>query len=111
MMAANILDTGCKIKCPHGGTVTVVPGNMVAKADGSSMILVTDTMIIAGCSFTITSKPSPCMSIKWKNESRKVKVNGTPVLLETSIGLCNSAENAPQGTAVITGVQTKVKGL
>ncbi len=113
-MGINVLDMGCTIKCPHGGTVTVVPGNILAKADGNFVLLVTDIMTIAGCPFTLPTVPpkySPCVTIQWLNEAKKVKVNGTPVLLETSVGICKNAENAPQGTAIITGVQRKVKGL
>ena len=109
-MGANVLDRGCTITCPHGGSVTVVPGNTVLKAGGNFMLLLTDTMTITGCSFMIGNTPSPCTTIDWKNEAKKVKINGTHVLLETSMGICNSAQNAPQGTAVITGVQKKVKG-
>lgn len=109
-MGVNILDTGCQIKCPHGGTVTVVTKNMVAKANGNYMILATDTMTIAGCSFMKGNTPSPCMTIEWKGEAKKVKIKGTPVLLDSSTGICNSAENAPQGTALVSGAQSKVKG-
>lgn len=111
-MGANVLDMGCTIKCPHGGAVTVIPGNVIFKAGGNFMLLSTDVMTIAGCTFTLpNNQPSPCTTIEWKNEAKKVKINSTPVLLETSLGICKNAQNAPQGTAIITGVQKKVKGL
>jgi hypothetical protein len=40
----------------------------------------------------------------------QTKVNQTPVLLQTSSGLCFSAEQIPQGPPVITQVQQKAKG-
>jgi hypothetical protein len=110
-MGSAILQMGCTIQCPHGGIATVIPSNIRVKVGGGFAILKTDTMIIAGCPFMIGPTPSPCISIQWLNEAKRVKVQGTPVLLESSIGLCKSAANAPQGTAIIQGVQRRVTGL
>jgi len=114
-MGAPILDTGCTIQCPHGATAMVTTTNTKVKVGGNFAILVSDTMTISGCPFQIPvgpgTKPSPCMTIQWSNEAQKVKVDGTAVLLQTSMGLCKSAEGLPQGPATMTGVQTKVKGL
>jgi hypothetical protein len=110
-MAAGILQMGCTIQCPHGGQATAVPTNSKVKVDGAFALLPTDTFTIAGCSFTLPGpSPSPCLTIQWSAEATKVKVSGTGVLLETSIGLCKAATQAPQGPATISGVQTKVKG-
>jgi len=110
-MAAHILQLGCTITCPHQGQATVVSGNQKTKADGQFALLATDTATIAGCTFNISGTPSPCLTIQWTMPATRVKVSGTPVLLETSIGLCLSAASAPQGTATISGVQTKVSGI
>ena len=110
-MAVPILDVGCSIKCPHAGTATVVTSNAVVKVGGNFAILKSDVMTIAGCAFTLPGpKPSPCLTIEWSGEAQKVKVSGTPVLLQTSVGLCKSAEGAPQGPAIVAGVQMKVMG-
>jgi hypothetical protein len=111
-VGAPILDTGCSIKCPHGGTASIVTTNTVVKVGGNFAVLASDVMTIAGCSFTLPGpKPSPCLTIQWSGEAQHVKVNGTPVLLQTSVGLCKSPEGAPQGPAIVAGVQTKVRGL
>jgi hypothetical protein len=111
-MGAPILDMGCSIQCPHGGKVTVVPTNTTVKVGGNFALLKSDTMLVAGCAFTLPGpKPSPCLQVEWSAEAQKVKVNGTAVLLQTSVGLCKSAEGAPQGPAMVSGVQTKVMGL
>jgi hypothetical protein len=109
-MGANILDLGCTIKCPHGGQATVVPGNLQVKVGGNLALLATDTMIIAGCSFNVSGAPVPCVTIEWTAPATRDSVNSTPVLLQTSVGLCLNATNAPQGTAIVSGVQTKVSG-
>ncbi len=111
-MGAPILDMGCTIQCPHGAKVTVVTTNAKVKVGGNFAVLATDTMTIAGCPFTLPGlKPSPCITIQWSGPAQKVKVTGTPVLLQTSVGLCKSPEGAPQGPAIVAGVQTKARGL
>ena len=111
-MGATILDAGCSIQCPHGGKATVVPGNTQVKAGGNFALLVSDTFMIAGCPFTVPpGTPMPCVTIQWSAPAAQVTVNGTPVLLSTSQGLCLNATNAPQGTAVVSGAQTKAKGM
>jgi hypothetical protein len=110
-VGAPIMDVGCTVQCPHGGKASIVTANSVVKVGGGYAVLKTDTMTIAGCAFTLPGpKPSPCVSIEWNGEAQKVKVNGTAVLLQTSVGLCKSAEGTPQGPAVVAGVQAKVQG-
>jgi hypothetical protein len=90
----------------------VVTTNTKVKLSGNFALLSTDVMTIAGCAFTLPGpKPSPCVTIQWSGPAQKVKVNGTAVLLQTSVGLCKSPEGAPQGPATVSGVQTKVMGL
>jgi hypothetical protein len=108
-MGSAILQMGCTIQCPHGGQATAVPTNMKVKVDGAYALLPSDTFIIAGCSFMIGNVPSPCLTIQWLGEATKVKINGTGPLLESSSGLCKAATQAPQGSASISGAQTKVK--
>jgi len=110
-MGANILDMGCTIQCPHGGQATVTPGNTRVKVGGNLALLVSDTMTIAGCPFVIATAPSPCVTIQWQAPATRDTVNGTSVLLQSSLGLCMSAANAPQGMAIVNGVQTQVAGV
>lgn len=109
-MGAQILDLNCTIQCPHGGRATAVPGNNKVKVGGSYALLATDMMTIAGCPFTTGSNPMPCLTIQWTAPAMRDSVSGTPVLLQTSVGLCLNAMNLPQGTAIVSGVQTKVSG-
>jgi hypothetical protein len=110
-MGANILDMGCTIKCPHSGQATVTPGNTQVKVGGNLALLVTDPMIIAGCTFAPGGVPSPCVTIQWTGPATRNTVNNTSVLLQTSLGLCLNAASAPQGTAIVSGVQTQVSGV
>jgi hypothetical protein len=91
---------------------SVVNTNTRVKVGGNFALLSTDAYTVAGCPFTLPGpKLQPCVTIQWQAEARRVKVAGGPVLLQTSIGLCKSAEQVVQGTALVTGVQTRVKGV
>ena len=109
-MGVSILDIGCTIKCPHGGQATVIPGNSQVRVGGNFALLASDTMIITGCSFNVSGAPMPCLTIQWTAPATRNTVNKTPVLLQTSVGLCLNAANVPQGTAIVSSVQTKVSG-
>jgi len=110
-MGAAILDQACTIMCPHGGRATAIPGNSRVRVGGTFALLATDSFVIAGCPFTVPpSTPSPCLTIRWSGPATGDSVSRTPVLLQTSVGLCLNASNVPQGTAVVSGVQTRVSG-
>lgn len=109
-MPAPVLQLGCTILCPHGGMVNAVTANAKVRAGGAFALLSTDTFVVAGCPFVVALKPQPCVTVQWTGEARRFKVDGTPVLLQTSFGLCKSAEGLVQGVALVTGAQTKVMG-
>jgi hypothetical protein len=108
---AAILQQGCSIQCPHGGLVNVVTTNTKVKVNGAFALLASDVSLVTGCPFTVGPKPQPCLTVEWQLPSTKFKINGQTVLLQTSIGICKSPENAPQGVALINGAQGKVSGL
>lgn len=110
-MGAGILDFGCTIQCPHGGQATVTTSNTDVKVGGNLALLATDVMTISGCTFNVGTTLVPCVTIQWSMPATRNTVSKTPVLLETSIGMCLNAASAPQGVAIVNGVQTKVSGL
>ena len=60
-----------------------------------------DTFLVAGCAFTVPhGKPQPCVKVQWLVPAMRVKVGGQPAILQSSNGLCQSAEQIPAGTAV-----------
>ncbi|HEU0195103.1 MAG TPA: hypothetical protein VFQ71_12940 [Gaiellales bacterium] len=107
---AYLLDASTQIACPHGGQGIVVASNQNVLLGGSPALVSSDTVTISGCSFTISGSPSPCLTVQWQAPATRVKVSGTPVLLSSSVALCMSAANVPQGTAALSGYQTKVQG-
>ena len=113
-MAVPILTTASSVSCPHGGTLSLSTSNAVAKAQGSPMLLLTDQHSVSGCPFQIpvgvSTKPQPCVLARWTVGATQTKVNQTAVLLQTSVGMCYSAEQIPQGPPVVNNVQQQAKG-
>jgi hypothetical protein len=95
--------------CPHGGQVAFAPSQSQLMADSAPAILVSDVASIAGCPFVIAGAPSPCLTIQWTSPATRAGVQGTPVLLSTSIGLCMSPAAAPQGSVIFASVQARVQ--
>jgi hypothetical protein len=108
-MAGFILDAGATITCPHGGQATIVPSATGVSLSGQPPLVVDDTATISACPFNVSGSPSPCLSVEWQLPATRVSVGSSPVLLSSSIGLCVNAAQAPQGTAQVTGFQTKVQ--
>jgi hypothetical protein len=94
--------------CPHGGQVQAIPAQTKVLLEGQPALLASDTFSVLGCPFAIGAVPSPCISVTWTAPAAQVQITGQPPLLQTSLGLCNTAAGAPQGMALVSGVQTKV---
>ena len=109
-MPGFLLDAGASIMCPHGGTGAPSPSSTRVKLGGKPPLLVNDLVSIAGCAFNVSGAPSPCLRVQWVMPATRVRAEGSPVLLSSSVGLCVNAAGAPQGTALVSGFQTKVKG-
>lgn len=104
-----ILTTTSTVMCPHGGMAQLVTTNTEALIDGALALLQTDVHPIVGCPFTPVVY-TPCVSIRWVTGATQTSVRNVPVLLQTSVGLCLNAAQAPQGTAIVVQVQQKAKG-
>ncbi len=108
-----ILTTLSTVQCPHGGTVTLTTPNTVCQIDGGYALLLTDQHSVAGCPFqkpTTPPVPSPCVLVRWTTGATQNKVNQTPVLLQSSSGLCYSADQTPQGPPIVVQVQSVALG-
>jgi hypothetical protein len=111
-MPGDTLTTASTLKCPHGGTVTIISANATSKAGGAPIATASDTFTIAGCPFqlpTTPPTPSPCVTVRWIVTDMRVRAEGKPTLSSSSKGLCFSALQAPQGPVNIAGTQKKVK--
>lgn len=109
-MPGYILTTTSTVMCTHGGTAQLTTSNTKFKIDGSPALLESDIHPVTGCPFTIPpSKPQPCIRIEWSMGAVQCKCDGTPVLIQTSIGKCISAEGATQGLAIVAMTQMKAQ--
>ena len=98
--------------CPHGGQGTTISSNTRVFVSGQPVATFADTTTIAGCPFTVppTPKPQPCVLVRWLTPASRVLVNGQPALLQNSAALCQSVEQIPQGSPIVSG-QVRVKGV
>lgn len=105
-----LLTASSTMMCPHGGTVTAVPGQTEALAS-DPILRISDTFPIAGCPFVISLVPSPCMTVQWVAGCTRVQAGGDFALNEASVGLCLAGTQAPQGAVLIVATQPQVSGL
>lgn len=104
-MADPLLTVGATVTCPHGGQGMIAPSQTNALA-GGIVCTQSDQVVIAGCPFFIGPSPSPCVTVQWQSASTTTKAGGAAVLTISSIGLCMSAAQAPQGPVVLAPAQT-----
>lgn len=110
-MPGPIVHVGATIICPHAGQTNVITTNARVMVSGQPVATLADQFIIAGCAFTVpTGKPQPCVQIQWLTPAARVFVNGQPVILQSSTGLCKSAEQIPQGAPIVVMTQPRVIG-
>ena len=95
--------------CPHGVPVQTIPTNARVLVGGQPVTLLSDTTIVAGCPFTVpVATPMPCIRVQWLTPAVRVLVNGQPPLLQTSTGLCISAQSTPNGPPIVPVNQPRV---
>jgi len=111
-MPGFLFHVGATAICPHGGQVTVIPSGPRVMVNGMPAATVADLCLVAGCAFTLPGpKPQPCVKVQWLAPSARILINGQPALMQTSTGLCLSAEQIPQGPPTIVMTQTRVGGM
>lgn len=107
-----LLDTSSVLTCTHGAPCTHVPTQQRVLVNGMPALTGIDVNSVAGCAFTLPGPvASPCVSVQWVVPATRVFVMGQPALLQTSVGLCKAATQAPQGPPVVSTVQPRVQGL
>jgi hypothetical protein len=106
-MPGQVLTTASTIMCPHGGSAILTTSNSRVMAGSAPALLESDIHTVAGCPFVIGLKPSPCVRIQWQAGAARAQA-GSPILTQSSIGICYSPEGAPQGVAIVVNTQPKV---
>jgi hypothetical protein len=109
-MPGFLMHVGATAICPHGGQVSVVTTNARVLVGGQPVGTFADTYLVAGCAFTVPPKPQPCVKVQWLVPAARVLVNGQPAILQSSTGICLSAEQIPQGPPSVIVTQVRVRG-
>src|SRR6478672_7510238 len=108
-MPGFLYHVGGSAMCPHGGQVMVVPTSPRVFVSGMPVATMGDVYPIVACVFTVPpSKPQPCVKVQWLVPAARVLINGQPAILQTSTGLCQSPEQAPQGPPIVVATQPRV---
>lgn len=102
------LTPGASLNCPHGGKATILPGAARVLVGGQPLALLSDMTMVAGCAFAVGPKPQPCVKLLWLVGTTRVLAGGQPALVQAATGLCQSAEQIPQGPPIIVPGQTRV---
>ncbi len=115
-MPGFFVHAGATIQCTHAASAQVIPSQGRVLVNGMPVALATDQIVVAGCPFTIPGpKPQPCVLVKWLMPSARVLINGQPAMVSppsgTGPGLCQSAEQIPQGPPIVITVQTRVNAM
>lgn len=104
-----VLTANDVMMCPHGGTVTIVPGQVRAEAEGGMILRPSDTFAVAGCPFNVAGGYHPCVTVSWQSSSLRASAGGDAVLTVSSVGLCLAADQAPQGSVLIQKTQKRAE--
>lgn len=111
-MPGFLVNVGATVFCPHQvGKVTIAPSQVRVTASGEPVATVNAIGAVAGCPFMVGPKPQPCVTAQWMVAALRVQIGGQAALLKDSIGLCKSAEQAPQGPPNVLVTQVRVKGM
>ncbi len=110
-----LLHVNASVTCTHGAQASITASNQRVKAGGMLVATLNDVTTVGGCPFQIPfgvgTKPQPCVKIQWLTPATRVMVGGQPALLDSSSGLCQSAEQIPQGSPIVASTQTRVQGM
>lgn len=110
-MSGNLLHVNATVTCPHGAQATALPAQSRVLVSGQAVTSTADLYTVTGCPFNVGGKPQPCTTIRWVMPSARIRVNGAPALPQSSVGLCQSAEQVPQGPPIVTVIQQRAVGV
>lgn len=114
-MPGPVVVMGATITCPHGGPVQVVGGSPRVLLMGMPAATLASQFPITGCPFQVPigtgTKPQPCVKVQWIVAATRVQAGGSPLILQTSTGICQSIEQIPQGPPAVSVTQTRVVAI
>jgi hypothetical protein len=113
---AQILTTGSKLTCPHGGSVQLSAGRTKLTVDGKPVLAKADVMgkPVSGCS-TVTNPQSgtkQCLTVTsvLAGEAQLLSVGGMPVLTTSAQGLTDGLVGGPVQWSVQSAGHSLLEG-
>ena len=111
-MPGFLFHVGASAICPHGGQVRVIPTSPRVFVSGQAAATAGDIFMVAGCPFTVVGpKYQPCFTVQWLVPAARILMSGQPAIIQTSTGICQSAEQIPQGPPTVVATQPRVSGI
>jgi len=107
-LSGKVIHAGTVIGCPHGGRAAATGpggGTRAVLVDGQPVATGAAVHAVTGCRHTVDGVPVPCTGVRWTPASGGVLVDGSPLLLENTPGLCLTAGLVPQGAPVVTATE------
>jgi uncharacterized Zn-binding protein involved in type VI secretion len=105
-MPGFLLHMGATVLCMHGGQATPTSAAARVRVSGQPVATQPAPYTVAGCPFSTTGGPMPCVTAQWVTAAVRVRAMGMPVLLQDSQAVC-----VPNGTGVnVVMTQVRVKG-
>lgn len=101
-MGVPLLTDASHVLCPHAAPAQVLGSQSRVLILGRPIALFSDNCTVAGCPMALTPNGS-CQTLSWLQPAQRVRVNGVPVLLETSIPM-------GAGVGTVTAGQNRVVG-
>ncbi len=109
-MPGPVLHPGALGACMHGGQLTLQATQTRVRVSGQPVHTLDDPALVAGCPFTFPAPTyHPCVRVRWTGAATRVRVQGRPVVLQDTVGVCLAADQAPQGTPMIIQCQPRVR--
>jgi hypothetical protein len=116
-MPGYLLHVNAAMTCQHvAGQARIAPVQtrvMVSAQPVATIPPGAPTIAVAVCPFTLPNgKPQPCVTVRWGMPTSRVMVMGLPAMVAANPGpgpgICQSAEQIPQGAPVVGAMQARV---
>lgn len=112
-MPGFLLHQGATGSCPHmtGQILVTAASPRVFVSGALPVATVGDIQSVFGCLFQVPGpKPQPCKIARLAPAARIFVMGQPAAIVQVPQGVCQSAEQIPQGPPIITSVQTRVLG-
>jgi hypothetical protein len=109
-MPGLLAHVGMVALCPHGGAVMEIPSAPRVLVSGMPIATMGDQYAVVACTFPPSGPPHPCVRVQWLVPAVRVQASLLPVIVQTSVGMCLAADQAPQGPPLVSSTQPRVIG-